>query len=404
MFCNSNVLDTAVPGFGVGGTAAAIAGAGVEGGGGVGAALPGTAMPTTVGTPCCECDESNFFISSIRLCSGVPAAPVAPKSLSVLKSNVSGGGAAAIAGMGAAAACMAICSSCPTNWKPCMEVMASCASLWFWKVIQHSWLPIWKASKSPKGLKMPRMSSSVTTGLRFLMWSFRILGPEVSPTVAPVFKPLSTCCVNCCRVIMRFGAGLGFASWASARFTDTIVPLMSLWGGGSAQARVTPSSSPNSTMTVPVGFSCRFRTMRTSLTVPHLLKCAKIVFSSALMGTFVTTTVFSTFSTLPVKPPKPGAALPPRSGLLAGDRDGLELDWSPLISRSLRRFRSCFRRRVRALCVKRRSSSRKEMSAKSRGSPPMAAAEDPTGLQPVGRARAGRWLPAGGGTCACRGA
>mmetsp|Transcript_107155 Transcript_107155/g.298438 ORF Transcript_107155/g.298438 Transcript_107155/m.298438 type:complete len:405 (+) Transcript_107155:254-1468(+) len=391
MFCRSNVLEIAVPGFGVGGTAAAI-GAGAAGGGGAGAALPGAAKPTTVGTPCCECEERSFFISSMRLCSGVPPAPVAPKSLSVLKSIVSSRGGAVIAGAGGATACTAICSSWPTSWKPCIDVMASCASLWFRNVIQHSWLPIWKASNSPKGLKMPRMSSSVTTGLRFLMCSFRMLGPEASVTAAPVLRPLRTCCVNCCRVMVRFGAWLGFTSWASARFTSTTMPRISFCGAGSAQARATASSSANSTMTVPVGFSWRLRTMRTSLTVPHLLKCAKIDFSSALIGTFVTTMVFSTFSTLPVKPPKPGATRPPRSSLLGGVRERLGED-SPapaLFSLSRRFRRSCFRRSARALCVKRRSSSKKDTSAKSSGSPPMPARPAPgpgAGPEPNGRAR-----------------
>ena len=39
----------------------------------------------------------------------------------------------------------------------------TCASLWFLKVIQHSPFPIKKSSNSPKGLKMLRKSSSLTT-------------------------------------------------------------------------------------------------------------------------------------------------------------------------------------------------------------------------------------------------
>mmetsp|Transcript_60470 Transcript_60470/g.168938 ORF Transcript_60470/g.168938 Transcript_60470/m.168938 type:complete len:278 (+) Transcript_60470:89-922(+) len=254
-----------------------------------------------------------------------------------------------------------------------MEVMASVASLWPLKVIQHSWLPISKSSNSPKGLKMPRMSSSVTTGLRFLMWSLRMFGPASDGATLPVLSPLSTCCVNCWRVIMRFGAGLPLLSWASARFTCTTIPKISLFGGAMRDALPTASSCSNSTMTTPVSASRMLRMMRMSAMVPYLLKCLKRTFSSALGGTPCTITVLSTLSTAPVNPPK--GAIRELRDCFGGlrDRSSEPPDLSPPCF-SFNRFLRNLRLRARALFVKSLSSSKKEISAASNDSTPIALA------------------------------
>mmetsp|Transcript_63407 Transcript_63407/g.193924 ORF Transcript_63407/g.193924 Transcript_63407/m.193924 type:complete len:228 (-) Transcript_63407:500-1183(-) len=217
MFCSSSVRDADVPGFGAGGMETrdgSVAGA---------AAAPdddGAWRPTTVGTPCCECELSNFFMTSMRLAMGLAPPPVAPKSLSRARFSRSIGGGVIVGAGGGVTDSDAICSSWPTSWKPCMDVIASWASPWLWNVIQHSWTPISNFANSPKGLKMPRMSSSVTTGLRFLMCNFRMLGPAAASPPVPALRPVRTWCVNCCRVIMRLGCGLLRTSCASARFTN----------------------------------------------------------------------------------------------------------------------------------------------------------------------------------------
>mmetsp|Transcript_96526 Transcript_96526/g.278617 ORF Transcript_96526/g.278617 Transcript_96526/m.278617 type:complete len:221 (+) Transcript_96526:285-947(+) len=219
MFCSNNVREDGVPGLGAGGEEASAEFAGA----GAAPEAGGACRPTTVGTPCSECAFNNFRMRSMRLASGSPPVPVAPKSLSFLRSMSSGGGADGAAGAGAGGATdwSVIWSSWPTSWKPCIEDMASWASLCSWKVIQHSSTPISNFSNSPKGLKMPRMSSSVTTARRFLMCNFRVFGPARSPPTPPVLMPVSTCCVNCCRVIVLFGCGMLLTNCASARFTNT---------------------------------------------------------------------------------------------------------------------------------------------------------------------------------------
>mmetsp|Transcript_37568 Transcript_37568/g.111471 ORF Transcript_37568/g.111471 Transcript_37568/m.111471 type:complete len:262 (-) Transcript_37568:400-1185(-) len=260
MFCRSRVFAAAPPGFGVGGMFAALAAAADTSAAGAAGAPPtvGTASPTTVGTPCWEWELISFFMISRRLFRLAPV-PVAPKSLSCVRfrdESWSCVNFCAGAGSCATHGSTVMLSSWPTSWKPCMDVMASCASVWLLNVIQHSCWPILNSSNSPKGLKMPCMSSSVTTGRRFLMWSFRMFGP-VSWGAPPVLRPASTCWVNSWRVIMRFGAGALFFSCSAAFATVTAFPRISLRGGGIAQARLTASSSRNSTITVPVGLSKR---------------------------------------------------------------------------------------------------------------------------------------------------
>mmetsp|Transcript_95457 Transcript_95457/g.242594 ORF Transcript_95457/g.242594 Transcript_95457/m.242594 type:complete len:269 (-) Transcript_95457:20-826(-) len=262
-----------------------------------------------------------------------------------------------------------------------MEVIASCASPWLWNVIQHSWLPMSNFSNSPNGLKMPRMSSSVTTGRRFLMCNFRMLRPEELDR-GSALRPVSTCWVNCCLVIIRFGAGPFLTSCASARFTCSGVPMISFMGGGRTQARVTASASANSTTTIPVGMSWRLRKIFTSATVPHLLKWLKMAFSSAFRGMVAATMVFSRFSTLPVKPPNGMSRDARPNNRLTGVRERLGLDSPPPPAALARRFfRLSLRRKARELAAKSRSSSKKLICAKSTA-PAMVPARNRTGGTP----------------------